>query len=195
MRLNTPSQLQRPGFLLPLALLTAVCLVARGDAGLIPGGGSPKKADCYGELQVEGIDNPSQRVEKNRKVLCTDGEACDTGPCGDRKCNMKVAACINQTDPNVPTCTPPSGLSKLKVSGAFNIQIPQLLTGSACGALLDVEIPLKGTETRPKAGKRKVTMKAKGVAGTKPKLDEDEYLIACIPRTVACPSTTTSTTT
>jgi hypothetical protein len=34
-------------------------------AGLIPGGG-PTKSDCYPELSVDGITNPSERVQKNR---------------------------------------------------------------------------------------------------------------------------------
>jgi hypothetical protein len=51
------------------------------SAGLIPGGG-PTKSDCYAELSVDGITNPSDRVQKNKTVLVTDGDVGDTGPCG-----------------------------------------------------------------------------------------------------------------
>jgi hypothetical protein len=157
-------------------------------AGLIPGGGSGK-SDCYFELDVQGIENPSDRVQNNKVVLCTDGEACDSGPCGDDLCEMKIAACINQTDPNLPDCTPPTGLDKAKVPGAFNIEIPQVLEGSACGAFLDVDVAVKvkrnGTKT---FGKAKIKGIGRGVKGTKPRKDTDNFSIRCYPRTVECPA-------
>lgn len=154
-------------------------------AGLIPGGG-PTKSDCYAELDVAGIENGTQRVEKNKKVLCTDGEACDTGPCGDGICIMKVAVCRNQTDPSLTDCTPPPGLDQLKVKGLANVQIPQVLEGSACGAFLDVEVSTKKKGT--KVGKLNVKVTAKAPKGTKPRTDQDAYQLQCVPRTVACPA-------
>jgi hypothetical protein len=138
------------------ALLAGV--VGLAQAGLIPGGG-PTKSDCYAELSVNGITNPSDRVQKNKTVLITDGDVGDTGPCGDFKCTVEVGVCMNQSDPNLPDCTPPASLDKLTVKGAFTISTPQLLTGSACGAFVtgDVEAKVKrdkeGNVKKAKPGK------------------------------------------
>src|SRR5262249_25868138 len=111
-------------------------------ADLVPGKGN-QKANCYVEYNVHGITNPSQRVMGNGGIVaCTDGEACDTdGVCGNHSCTLQVAICINKRDPNVPKCTPPSGLDNLKVTGKgktlLQASVPQLLGGSACGAFVD----------------------------------------------------------
>jgi len=160
-------------------------------AGLIPGGG-PAKSDCYVELSVEGVDNPSDRVQKSKQVLITDGESGDNGPCGDFKCTVSVGVCINQVDPNLTACTPPASLDKLTVKGALTITVPQLLSGSVCGAFVDGEVSAKvkrdkdGNVKKAKAGKKKIMVKAKAAAGTKPRTDADTVTIACLPRTVAC---------
>jgi len=157
-------------------------------AGIIPGGTG--KSDCYAAIDVSGIDNGTPRVENNKKVLCTDGEACDSGVCGDGICNMQVAACINQ--PGLAGCTPPSGLEKLQVKGKLNIEVPQVLQGSACGAFLDVTVATKKGGKKP--GKAKFTVLAKAPKGTKPRKDKDTYQLLCVPRTVECPPPTTTTT-
>lgn len=177
------------------AALTAFFALVAGlaSAGLIPGGG-PTKSDCYAELSVDGITNPSERVQKNKMVLITDGDVGDTGPCGDFKCTVKVGVCINQVDPNLPDCTPPASLDKLTVKGALSISKPQLLTGSACGAFVtgDVEAKVKrdkdGNVKKAKAGKIKIKVNAKADKSTKPRTDADTVTIACLPRTVACAS-------
>jgi hypothetical protein len=161
-------------------------------AGLIPGGG-PTKSDCYAELSVEGIENPSDRVQKNKQVLITDGDVGDNGPCGDEKCTVSVGLCINKRDPNLPDCSPPASLEKVVVKGALTITVPQLLTGSACGAFVSGEVAAKvkrdkaGNVKKAKAGKTKLHITAKAPAGTKPRTDKDTVTIACVPRTVACP--------
>jgi hypothetical protein len=176
-----------------VAALTAFFAVVAGlaSAGLIPGGG-PTKSDCYAELSVDGITNPSDRVQKNKTVLITDGDVGDTGPCGDFKCSVKVGVCINQADPNVPECTAPASLDKLTVKGAFSITVPQLLEGSACGAFVtgDVDAKVKrdkdGNVKKAKAGKMKIKVNAKATKPTKPRTDADTVTIQCLPRTVAC---------
>jgi hypothetical protein len=65
-------------------------------AGLVPGGGAAK-SDCYAELEVNGITNPGD-VKKNKIVLCTDGEACDAGECGDDRCDVRSCPRVNQTN-------------------------------------------------------------------------------------------------
>src|SRR5262245_28591917 len=83
-----------------LALGAATVLVLGGwqaaRAELLPGGG-PTKSDCYVETDVTGLD--AATVENSKRVTCTDGDACDTGACGDDACTFEIAICINQTDP------------------------------------------------------------------------------------------------
>jgi hypothetical protein len=77
-------------------------------AGLIPGSGPGlARSDCYVELNVQDIDNPGPNVRAGRVVRCTDGDPCDTdGVCGDKSCTLRVAVCIDQRDPNLPSCHP-----------------------------------------------------------------------------------------
>jgi hypothetical protein len=155
-------------------------------AGLV-GGGGPQKSDCYASWNITGIDVPSQRVRSNRIVLCTDGEPCDTGPCGDGICNMQAQQCWNQQDPNLPSCTPPAGLDSINVRGGLSVQIPQLLQGSSClGSFVDVEVRTRRNGRRP--GKRNFRVTAKAPRGTRPRTDQDTFQLQCLPRTVACAS-------
>ena len=151
-------------------------------AGLVPGGTG--KSDCYAAIDVAGIQNGTDRVQANKKALCTDGEECDTGPCGDGVCNMQVALCANQTDTNVPACVAPSGLEKLQVKGKLNIQVPQLLQGPSCGTPLGVAVATKKGGKKP--GKAVFKVVAKAPKGTKPRTDKDTFQLICLPRTVAC---------
>jgi hypothetical protein len=160
--------------------------------GLIPGGG-PTKSDCYAELGVVGIENPSARVEKNKKVLCTDGEACDLGACGDRRCDVRIRVCINQSDPNVAACAPPARLDRVTVKARgkvkLDVAVPQLLEGPQCGAFLDAAVPIKvNKKGKPLPSKATLKLAAKAPRSTKPRPDKDTITIQCLPRTVACPS-------
>jgi hypothetical protein len=142
---------------------------------------------------VVGIENPSARVEKNKIVLCTDGEACDTGPCGDRECDVRIRLCINQQDPNLADCMPPSGLDRVKVKTQgkvkLNVTVPQVLQGPQCGAFLDGTIPVKvNNKGKLLPGKAKIKIDAKAPKGTKPRPDSDVITIQCLPRTVECPA-------
>src|SRR5215475_15857895 len=126
---------------------TVVGVGSMVSAGLIPGSGpGPVRSDCYVELNVVGIDNPGPDVRDGRVVSCTDGDPCDTdGECGNGSCTFSVAVCINQTDPNLPACHPPTGLQKLFVNPA-NLAgaVPGSLDGPACGSFVPIPLPLKG---------------------------------------------------
>ncbi len=173
------------------AVMIGLLSASQAGAGIVFGGTG--KSDCYAAINVDGIDANSSRVQKNKKVLCTDGEACDTGACGDGVCNMRVAACINQ--PGLSRCTPPAGLQRFKVKGKLNIGVPQVLEGSACGSFLDVTVATKKTKKKVKPGKAKFKVQAKALKGTKPATDNDTFELQCLPRTVECPPPTTTTTT
>src|SRR5215475_7588650 len=115
---------------------TVVGVGSMVSAGLIPGSGPGlARSDCYVELNVVGIENPSPDVRGGRVVACTDGDPCDTdGECGNGSCTLSVAVCINQTDPNLAACHPPTGLQKLVVSPKLAGAVPGSLDGSACGS-------------------------------------------------------------
>src|SRR5262249_16191892 len=98
----------------------------------------------------------------------------------------------------------PSGLKKLVVKGKsgktkLNISVPQLLTGSACGALVSVPIaiPLKanGDPKKPFYGKASISSTGAAVSGTKPGKGQDTREVRALVGTVACSTTTTSTST
>ena len=89
-------------------------------------GGPPKKADsdCYLELLVENA--MASHIEEN-KLVCNDGDPCDSGPAGDDRCDFQIAACVNQADPALPTCTAPAALDSAKIKGKFSLGVPNLL--------------------------------------------------------------------
>ena len=160
------------------------------SAGLIPGSGPGLvRSDCYVELNVQGIDNPGPDVRGGRVVSCTDGDPCDTdGECGNGSCTLSIAVCINQTDPNLAACHPPTGLQKLFVSPRLPAAaVPGSLDGSACGSFVAV----------PVTQNRMVRFNANATAakGTSPLTDRDTYVLKCLPRTTPCPTTSTTTTT
>jgi hypothetical protein len=176
------------------ALLLVGGITSIALAGLVPGKGSAKTA-CYVEYDVQGITNPGAPVTNNGgTVLCTDGEPCDIGTghkCGDAMCVLRVRVCINQKDPNTPSCTPPAGLQRLVVNPKKINGIPPVLQGSLCGAFLDVpiKIPLK-KNGKPKKAFGQVTLKSIATAdkGTKPGKGTDSIQFRCVFRTAPCTS-------
>jgi hypothetical protein len=186
-----------------LGLVASLAMVGSARADLVSGSGN-KKAGCYLEMNVKGVTNPGStgnQVKGNKTILCTDGEPCDQGACGDHMCVFSVAACINQTDPNLPQCTRPTGLQQVKVkskgSALVNIAVPALLTGSGCGAFVDgtLTIPLKKNGKPKKIPVEKFSLQAKAVKGTKPGSAKGQVVFKCLLRTTPCPPTTTTSTT
>ena len=174
-----------------------LAIIGASRADLVPGGG-PTKSDCYAELDVRGAANPGatgNEVKNNKVVMCTDGEACDQGACGDNACTFSVALCINQGDPT-GACGAPGVLDSVKVkakgSVKVNVQVPQLLAGSVCGAFVDgmLTVQLKKNGKPKSIPKTKLMIVAKATKGTKPRTDEDEIVLKCLPRTTPCPTAT-----
>ena len=87
-------------------------------------GGPSKKADsdCYLELLVENA--MVAHIQEN-KLVCNDGDPCDSGPAGDDRCDFQIAACVNQADPALPTCTAPAALDSAKIKGKFSLGGPE----------------------------------------------------------------------
>jgi hypothetical protein len=174
-----------------VTLLLGVTVAMPAHAFLVPGGptkGKALQADCYAEVDVNGITETN--VTTNTKgvptITCTDGDPCDAGEAGDDQCIINLGVCINQT--NVPECTPPGSLSKLtakgkaKGTGKIVIGVPELLEGSVCGAYVDVPVPVKVKKNGTKSpGKGKVKVVGKAPKGTQPNKDTDNVTIFCAP--------------
>src|SRR5262245_1373403 len=187
--------LVRVGLAAVVVVVTAAGLPSRLSAELIPGSGPGLAAsDCYVELNVQGIDNPGPDVRGGRVVSCTDGDPCDVdGECGNNSCTLRVAVCIDQRDPNLPTCHPPSHLQKLHVNSKLAAAVPTPLD-SACGSFIDLPIPLHRVHNGTQAGRLRLPANATAPTGTNPLRDRDAFVVECLPRTTPCASTTTTTT-
>jgi len=181
--------------------LGLVALAAAGAASIavatVPGGG-PATSDCY--LEFGGVTATKGKTT----VECTDGTACDLdGECNN-SCTFAVQVCPNQTDPNLPKCTPPAGgLSSVKITkDKSQVTLNQLgLTGSACGAFPDGPVvPLKVKTNKKGTKYLKATSHITAVVlaqpGVKPKKDSDKLNLVCLPNPTPCTigTTTTSTT-
>jgi hypothetical protein len=185
---TTPAKL---GF---AAVVAAVAVAGLGSwvlAGLIPGSGTRQaKSDCLVELNVQGIDSPGS-VSGGRVVTCTDGDPCDTdGVCGNSSCTFRVAVCINQQDPNLPECHPPTRLQKLHPNPRLAGAVPSPLEGSVCGTFVD--IPVRSDKKR---GMLRLGVNATAPKGTSPRRDRDTFVLKCLARTTPCSPTTSTTTT
>jgi len=146
---------------------------------VIPGG-EGKKSDCYVVEDLEGTHSL-----KNAKTLeCADGDpTCDTDGKCNNVCALKVRLCINRA--TVPGCTPPSQLTTLKFQShpaSFALNTPAQLTGPQCSAFNNINLPVKVSKKGKKStGVLKVTATAKVPKGTKPKTDNDTYIMKCVP--------------
>jgi hypothetical protein len=140
------------------------------------------------------VENGTATVQDNRKVLCIDGDPCDQGPCDDLACDLRVAACFNQVDPNLPDCVPPAGgLDRAKIRGAFDLQVPELLPGPVCTPDVNVHIQARinsAGKYLAKKSRMKLKGKARAIAGTKPRKDADKWILQCMPRSTPCPTAT-----
>lgn len=163
-----------------LGLLLAATLwpSANAVAAVVPGGGS-SASDCYGAFDVRGADGTS------RKVACVDGDpACDgDGQC-QGTCTFDVAVCLNQAGCTArPIAKPPA------VRGA-SLAVPSPAgTEAICGAGAEVAVTVRGRK-RKKARTKKLALTV--VTTGKPKSDKDVVVLRCVPRSDACPTTTTT---
>ena len=150
---------------------------------LFPGGPATKAdSDCYLELLVENAT--ASQIQESKLLACKDGDPCDSGPAGDDRCEIRIAACVNQADPALPTCTAPAFLSYAKIKGEVSVKVPSLLAGPRCTPFVTVSVPVKrkknGTVV---AGKSKRVLKgeAKAPKDTSPRKDADKWTLQCLP--------------
>ena len=147
-------------------------------AGFVGGGGNPE-ADCYAGLEVTGVSSPN-----GSRIDCTEGEACDTSPCGDGKCTFEIRVCPNRS--GVSGCTPPAGgLASLQAAGPLKAGVPSNLAGATCGPSLTLDLKLK--RDSQKSNRRVIRAKSKAAGSVKPRKDQDTFRFVCLPRTSQCP--------
>jgi hypothetical protein len=177
------------------------------------GGGkdAAKGNDCLIGYNFVDPDQVTQDGKKN-VVVCTDCDpSCDLDgvSTANGSCTIDAGVCINQS--GVEGCTPPAALDKASAKGKVKgvkgdagkivIEVPQLLEGSACGAMVGVVIPVKVTKKGAKDGSASLNLsasvkknKAEGIVG---RSDKDKLTYVCQPRPEgdACPIATTTSST
>ncbi|MGH7895485.1 MAG: hypothetical protein ACREQL_12510, partial [Candidatus Binatia bacterium] len=196
------------GRVLAFAIAAGLGLTPMAQAYFAGGGKDAAKGnDCL--IGYEGIDASDVTLDGKKQVVsCTDCDpACDLDgdDTANGSCTFGVGACINQ--PGVEGCTPPAGLTRAKASGKasgvkgrIDIDVPQLLEGSVCGALIDLGVPTKKNGTKNGAGTVSLSAqvkKYKNAGIDKTRKDNDKVTYVCVPRPAgeACPAATTSTST
>src|SRR5262245_46711501 len=151
---------------------------------LLPGGPPTKtSSDCYLELLVAGAQTSD--VKGNQLLVCKDGDPCDAGPAGDDRCDLKLAGCVNQSDPALPDCRAPATLASARIKGKVAIDVSALLAGPPrCTPFVDVSVVAKRNKRgKYVAGKSKLVLKglAKAAKGVSPRIDADKWTIQCMP--------------
>jgi hypothetical protein len=130
---------------------------------LIPGGGSVA-TDCRAEWEVLDTTNVpflDRKGRPSRLQVCRDGDpACDADRTADGTCTFKVAVCLDQTDPGLPTCSA-SG------STGYIVMKPTPVSADATDAangqtLVNALAALGGTATGPKANDVRFTVPLSG---------------------------------
>jgi hypothetical protein len=177
-----------------IAGAAAFAMAGSSSTIIIPGGGPPK-SDCYATLAVTG----SKAIKNTKTLECTDGDpTCDQdGVCGNDSCTFQVQRCA--LTQGLTGCTPPASLESYTAKTSKPKTTPVVpdpsLTGSACGALTDLVVPVNTKPKKHKPGTLRLGATAKAPAGTKPRSDGDSYVLKCLPAPAgSCTSGTTTTT-
>jgi len=167
-----------PAFTAALVLSIVGILTMIGSHATFAKGPNDPATECL--IQLQGSDN----AVLGTSLACKDGDPCDSGPAGDDRCDIRIAACVNQADPALPACTAPAFLSSAKIKGEVSVKVPSLLAGPQCTPFVSVSVPIKrkknGTAV---AGKSKRVLKgeAKAPKDTSPRKDADKWTLQCLP--------------
>jgi len=187
------------GFIaLSLGAVSTVWAVCPGECS-VPGKGSAA-TECIVEYDGITFNYP---VGREKQLRCTDGDpSCDTDGLANGVCKFEIAACLNNTDPRFPSCTPTDvGMLEIKnkkiTSKRYNPQIQTLqdavnalglpTAASVCTPLETFTVPLRSKASGFKKGKLRLVSKAYTTGGMK---DVDKIKIFCLPNPIF-PSPTT----
>jgi hypothetical protein len=156
----------------------------------LPGGG-PSASDCFVEFDVGQATFTTKG--STTKINCTECDpTCDTDASKDGKCVFRFGVCPKQG--GIATCKPSTTLRPIRITGATPVGTPVSENSSSC-VTYEATARTKKRLHGERAGRQTIKVKVSSTA--KPKLtDQDTIIYACVPRTGACPvSTTTSTVT
>ena len=170
---------------------TGQCIHGAPSSSCVPGGGK-KTTDCAAEWVVENPGNPKGRTRSVQ--VCRQGDpACDFDA-DPGQCTFHVRICLNNTDVNVPACTPgevstyelrglPSqtaepllgavaGMGPSSRTGKGLSQVsfsPPYATTDQCTAVLSVVVPARRT----------LTLKVRASSSAGPP-DSDNLKLKCV---------------
>lgn len=101
-----------------------------GAAACVPGGGKAA-ADCFMEIKLQA---PLAGGFPPPKISCVDGDSsCDHDAVGGQ-CTFRLAGCLNNTDPRIPTCAP-AAITSVKLSGNQGLGAGGLALANGLGTL------------------------------------------------------------
>lgn len=166
----------------------------------IPGGGKPA-TDCHTEWSIDNATN-TPRYDEGGYISgvqsCVDDDPrCDHDGGVPGSCTFAVAVCVNNS--NIPTCTPefriqswdlrkPSASRALHdptsaaIRDVFAATVPATVVGpdarDLCSPFSLVPVPLKGSPTKPRAGKLVLSSRATLYSNVK---DSDKVILICRP--------------
>jgi hypothetical protein len=203
---------RRPlGHVTMLATIAMAGVASLACAGVLAGGGSAK-SDCYAELYVRGLEDA--RVTGNRVVSCTDGDACDFDrKCGNDACDFLTAVCVSRPDPSLPACTPAPlrrfvgranwivGTDRHPISAPDQQSLlqtsipPAYRSGTSCGVPSGMRVRVRADWSGQKVPVMLAVSLDVTARGVVPANDRDRIVLRCLPRTDACPGSTSTTTT
>jgi OmcA/MtrC family decaheme c-type cytochrome len=181
-------------------LLVASPLLAAGPVAVVSGG--PRRNACLAEMEASGIAFPTGRAP--RGVACADGDACDADGVRNGVCRFLVSICLNQ---HAAHCTPGkiTSLKLRRARGAGTIsaleaalaQLALPTTATECTPPVEVAVPAGGLDA--KGGVRRGLLDLRLRARGPGRVDQNRFLLTCVPTTVGGapggPTTTTTTST
>ncbi len=149
--------------------------------GPLPDGNSPF-VDCYGYANTVG----THEILNLKQLACTDGDpTCDQDRSCNGTCRFRARFCLGLA--NVAGCTPPPTIDRVRLNKGCPLEAPAGTSGSACGAFVDFEVPLRGAAQR-RAGRKRCTAGIRASRSVSDRTDKDIYSFKCVAPKGGCPA-------
>jgi hypothetical protein len=164
--------------------LVVVAVASRASTlqggGPQPNGNSPF-ADCLGYASTVG----THPVTNLKYLVCTDGDpTCDQDATCNGTCRFRGRFCFGLT--GVPGCTPPPTAGTVRLNRRCPLPAPTGTAGSACGAFVDFDVPLRGRNARRSTRARCVARVTAPLSVSR-RADSDVYVFRCVAPKGGCP--------
>jgi hypothetical protein len=171
---------------LPAVAGGLVVVAVASRASTLPGGGPQPTGDspftdCYGYASTVG----THAVTNLKYLVCTDGDpTCDQDGTCNGTCRFRGRFCFGLT--GVPGCTPPPTAGDLKLNRRCPLEAPTGTSGSACGAFVDFDVPLRGPSLRRSTRARCVS-RVTAPPSVSRRVDSDVFVFRCVAPQGGCP--------